>query len=182
MTMRQFSRRELVKAGAAGAATAFAAPYLATAAGPANAMKVVLESEVVILDPYFTTAAITRSFGYHVYDTLFAMDDKGAIRPQMVDRFGSTSDRLTWTFELREGLRWHDGGPVTATDCVASLNRWAPRDAMGRLLMASTQSLRIPIARAIARFCETARISSPSRVRLRTSSRIANTISVKITM
>ena len=147
MTTRQLSRHELVKAGAAGAAAVLTTPYLARAAGPSSTLKVVLESEAVILDPYFTTAAITRSFGYHVYDTLFAMDDKGAIRPQMVDRFESSSDRLTWTFQLREGLRWHDGGPVTATDCVASLNRWAPRDAMGRLLMASTQSLEVKDAR-----------------------------------
>jgi len=111
MTTRHMSRRELMKAGAAGAAAALATPYLARAAGPAKTLKVVLESEAVILDPYFTTAAITRSFGYHVYDTLFAMDDKGAIRPQMVDRFESSPDHLTWTFQLRDGLRWHDGGP-----------------------------------------------------------------------
>ena len=147
MTTRHLSRRQLVKAGAASAAAALATPYLARAAGPPKTLKVVLESEAVILDPYFTTAAITRSFGYHVYDTLFAMDDKGAIRPQMVERYESSADRLTWTFQLREGLRWHDGGPVTATDCVASLKRWAPRDAMGRLLMASTQSLEVKDAR-----------------------------------
>jgi hypothetical protein len=55
-------------------------------------LKVVLESEVVILDPHFTTAAITRTFGYHVYDTLFAMDDRGQIKPQMVDHFASSAD------------------------------------------------------------------------------------------
>ena len=129
---RHLSRRGLIEAGAAGAAALIAAPYLAPAAAAAGTLKVVLESEVTILDPHFTTAAITRSFGYHVYDTLFAMDDKGAIRPQMVDHFASSPDRLTWTFQLRDGLRWHDGGEVTANDCVASLKRWAPCDAMGR--------------------------------------------------
>jgi hypothetical protein len=133
------SRRRVLTA-AAGAATVFSAPTFPRAAALTGALKVVLESEVVILDPHFTTAAITRSFGYHVYDTLFAMDERGRIKPQMVDHFESSADRLRWTFELRDGLRWHDGGPVTASDCVASLERWAPRDAMGRLLMASTQS------------------------------------------
>ena len=47
-------------------------------------MTVVLESEVIILDPHIITAAITRTFGYHVFDTLFAMDEQGEIKPQMV--------------------------------------------------------------------------------------------------
>jgi peptide/nickel transport system substrate-binding protein len=144
MPTSSMTRRTFAKVGAAAA---IAAPYVARAAGGGGNLKVVLESEVVILDPYFTTAAITRSFGYHVYDTLFAMDDKGAIRPQMVEAYETSSDRLTWTFRLREGLRWHDGSAVSATDCVASLKRWAPRDPMGRLLLAATQSLDVKDAR-----------------------------------
>ena len=151
MTTRHLSRRGLVKAAATGVAAALISPnlarHLARAAGPPGTLKVVLESEVVILDPHFTTAAITRTFGYHVYDTLFAMDDRGQIRPQMVEHFASSADQLRWTFQLRDGLRWHDGAPVTANDCVASLRRWAPRDAMGRLLMASMQSLDVKDAR-----------------------------------
>jgi peptide/nickel transport system substrate-binding protein len=151
MTTRHLSRRGLFKAAATGVGAALASPHLAhhhaSAAGPPGMLKVVLESEVVILDPHFTTAAITRTFGYHVYDTLFAMDDGGQIRPQMVEHFASSADHLRWTFQLRESLRWHDGAPVTANDCVASLRRWAPRDAMGRLLMASMQSLDVKDAR-----------------------------------
>lgn len=155
MTTRHLSRRGLFKAAATGVGAALASPYLAQhlarAAGPPGILKVVLESEVVILDPHFTTAAITRTFGYHVYDTLFAMDDGGQIRPQMIEHFASSADHLRWTFQLRDGLRWHDGAPVSANDCVASLRRWAPRDAMGRLLMASMQSLDVKDARTMCR-------------------------------
>ena len=49
-------------------------------------------------------------------------------------------------------------------------------------VIASTHSVRIPIALAIARFCETARMSSPIRVRFNTASRMEKTINVKITM
>src|SRR5579875_548652 len=92
-------------------------------AGPARAqnLNAVLESEVVFLDPYFTTATITRTFGYHVYDTLFSMDSKGNIKPQMVKDVTVSPDKMTYTFTLRDGLKWHDGNPVTAADCVASL-------------------------------------------------------------
>jgi peptide/nickel transport system substrate-binding protein len=108
------------------------------AAGNLNA---VLESEVVFLDPYSTTANITRTFGFMVYDTLFAMDSKGAIKPQMVGETRISADKLTYEFTLRDGLAFHDGAPVTGADVVASLKRWMPKDALGRMLQASTASL-----------------------------------------
>ena len=100
-------------------------------------LTVVLESEPVILDPHVTTAAITRTFGYHVFDTLFSQDAAGTIRPQMLDRHEVSADGLTWRFTLRDGLLFHDGAPVTAADCVASLQRWAGKDSLGRMLLAA---------------------------------------------
>jgi peptide/nickel transport system substrate-binding protein len=110
-------------------------------------LEVVLEAEVTTVDPYFTTAYITRTFGYMVYDTLFAMDSKGQIKPQMVDSYTVSDDRMSYRFTLRDGLKWHDGTPVTAADCVASLKRWGPRDGLGRLLTAATESLTVENAK-----------------------------------
>ncbi|WP_252720417.1 ABC transporter substrate-binding protein, partial [Acinetobacter baumannii] len=84
------------------------------------------------IDPIFSTAYITRNHGYMVYDTLFAMDANGEIKPQMVDRWEASADGLTYTFKLREGLLWHDGQPVTAEDCIASIRRWGARDTLGQ--------------------------------------------------
>ena len=119
---------------AAGAALALPPRAVRAAARP---LTVVLESEAIILDPHMTTAAITRSFGYHVFDTLLSMDSTGAIRPQMLERHEVAADGLAWRFTLREGLRFHDGAAVTAADCVASLARWAPHDSLGRMLLAA---------------------------------------------
>ena len=52
-----------------------------------------------------------------------------------------SDDKLTYTFTLRDGLKWHDGPPVTAEDCVASLKRWGKADSMGRKLMDFTASI-----------------------------------------
>jgi peptide/nickel transport system substrate-binding protein len=101
----------------------------------------VLEAEIVTLDPHFTTAYITRTFGFMVFDTLFAKDSKGEIKPQMVKDWQVSEDRLTYTFTLRDGLKWHDGQPVTAADCVASLRRWGQRNSLGRRVFAVTDSL-----------------------------------------
>ena len=84
-----------------------------------------------------------------VYDTLFALDDKLVPRPQMVDKWEVSPDKLTWTFTLRDGLEWHDGQPVTAADCVASLKRWGAKDSMGQKLMGVIAELSAPDAKTI---------------------------------
>lgn len=118
-----------------------ALPFLAPSAQSAGTLNLVLESEVVILDPHSTTAAITRTFATHVFDTLYAMDGQGLIKPQMVEAHETSADGLTWNFRLREGLKFHDGQPVTSADVVASLERWAPRDSLGRMLWAAKAEL-----------------------------------------
>src|ERR1700752_2776021 len=98
-------------------------------------IKFVPEADLRSLDPIWTTAYITRNFGYMVYDTLFAVNEKFEVQPQMVDRWSLSDDKLTYTFSLRDGLKWHDGQPVKAADCIASLERWGKRDTLGQKLM-----------------------------------------------
>jgi len=59
----------------------------------------------------------------------------------MVDRYTVSRDQMRYTFTLRDGLQFHDGQPVTAQDCVASILRWGRRDGLGRLLLAATGKL-----------------------------------------
>jgi len=90
-----------------------------------------MHSDLKIVDPVTTTAYITRNHGYLVWDSLFAMDANFAIKPQMVETWTTSPDGLVWTFNLRDGLEWHDGTPVTAEDCIASIKRFAKRDVLG---------------------------------------------------
>src|SRR5215212_5086278 len=100
----------------------------------------VMHSDLRIIDPGFTTAYITRDHGYMVYDTLLATDSSFKVQPQMAD-WKVSDDKLTYTFTLLDGLKWHDGTPVTAEDCVASLKRWGRHDAAGSMMMKSVASL-----------------------------------------
>ena len=84
-------------------------------------IKAVMHSDVKLLDPIWTTAYIQRNLGYMVWDTLFAMDEKFEVKPQMVDKWSVSDDKLTWTFTLRDGLQWSNGTPVTSDDCIASI-------------------------------------------------------------
>jgi peptide/nickel transport system substrate-binding protein len=106
-------------------------------------LRAVMHSDLKIVDPHWTTAYITRDHGYMIYDTLFAMDEKLDIKPQMVGDYSVSADKLTYTFTLRDGLLWHDGAPVKAEDCVASIKRWGQRDSMGQKLMEFTKELKV---------------------------------------
>lgn len=116
------------------ATVAFATAVLPLVASAESVIKFVMQSDVKVIDPVWSGAYITRNYGYMIYDTLFAMDGQFQVKPQMVDTWKQSDDGLTWTFSLREGLEWHDGKPVTAEDCVASLKRWSVRDSMGQKL------------------------------------------------
>src|SRR5213083_2362457 len=118
--------------------------FASAAPGPVLAqttLKAVMHSDLKIVDPIWTTAYITRNHGYMVYDTLFAMDEKGEIKPQMVEKYDVSADNLTYIFTLRDGLLWHDGKPVTAEDCVASIKRWAAKDSLGQKVMSFVDSI-----------------------------------------
>jgi len=103
-------------------------------------LRFIPQADLRILDPITTTAYITRNHGYMVYDTLFAMDAKFQVQPQMVDKYELSSDKLTYTFTLRDGLKFHDVQPVRSADCIASIERWAKRDALGQKLAEATDS------------------------------------------
>src|SRR4029079_5529062 len=88
---------------------------------PAKTLRVLMHSDLKIIDPIWTTAYIVRNHGYLIYDTLFALDAKLEPKPQMVESWQASADKLIWDFYLRDGLAWHDGTPVTSADCVASI-------------------------------------------------------------
>ena len=100
-----------------------------------NVLNVNMHSDLKIVDPIWTTAYMSRNYGYMVYDTLFAMNTKGEVMPQMVDSHTISDDGLTYDFTLRDGLMFHDDQPVTSADVIASIQRWGAKDAMGQKMM-----------------------------------------------
>jgi peptide/nickel transport system substrate-binding protein len=106
----------------------------ASAQSTGKTIKFIPEADLRSLDPIWTTAYITRNHGYMVYDTLFALDEHLKPQPQMVDTWKVSDDRLTYTFTLRDGLKFHDGTPVRSADCIASLARWMKRDGLGQAM------------------------------------------------
>jgi peptide/nickel transport system substrate-binding protein len=138
---RSMAFAQLLGAAAFGAAALTSAP--ADAQGTQKVLRAAVHADLKVLDPIWTTAYISRNHGYLVYDTLLAQDSKGEVKPQMAESWTVSPDGKTYTFKLRAGLKWHDGQPVTAKDCVASIDRWSKKDPVGRAMMAAGATMAV---------------------------------------
>ncbi|MEI6204320.1 MAG: ABC transporter substrate-binding protein, partial [Enhydrobacter sp.] len=98
-------------------------------------LRAVMHADVRVIDPIWTTQTIAGIHGALVYDTLFGNDADQKPHPQMVGKYEVSADRLNYSFTLRDGLKFHDGAPVTTKDVIASLKRWGAKDGVGQRLM-----------------------------------------------
>ncbi|MCB1398181.1 MAG: ABC transporter substrate-binding protein [Rhodobacteraceae bacterium] len=128
--MTNFTRRSALMLGGGAAMGLFVGPR-GLRAQDNSLFRFVPHAALRVLDPVSTPAYITRDHGHMVYDQLFSLDATYQPTPQMVETWEESPDHLSWTFTLREGLAWHDGPPVTAEDCIASIARWGKRDIVG---------------------------------------------------
>ena len=136
-----FPSRRFLLCGSAALAAQAALHGAVAAEAPKDVLRFVPQADIKILDPLVSTSYNTRNFAYMVFDTLFAFDAEFRPQPQMVDRWTVSPDSLTYDFTLRDGLVWHDGQPVRAVDCVASLRRWARKSPLGMKMMEAAASL-----------------------------------------
>ncbi|MBB4277652.1 ABC transporter substrate-binding protein [Rhizobium mongolense] len=137
------SRRDLIKLSVSAGA-AFSAPSILraqAASADTRVVRVVLDQLPSSFDPHNTTSANTGNHALAIYDMLFGFDSQRVARPQMIGNWGVSEDRKTYTFALRDGLGFHDGTPVTAADCVASIRRWGAGSSGGKLLMERTKDV-----------------------------------------
>ena len=105
-------------------------------------IKFIPQADLRSLDPIWTTAYVTRNFGYMVYDTLFAsMSISSRSRKWWITGRSATTSSPTLS-RLRDKLKFHDGQPVRAADCIASLQRWVKRDTLGQKLAESVGEMK----------------------------------------
>jgi peptide/nickel transport system substrate-binding protein len=110
----------------------------------ARVLKFVPRTGLALLDPVWTTETATRAFALSVFESLYSVDEKLMPHPQMAAGHTVEDDGRRWVIRLRDGLRFHDGEPVLARDCAASISRWMKRDAVGRTLALRLDALEAP--------------------------------------
>lgn len=140
------TRRMAALGGATLAATGLASPAVAQRT---TTLRYIPVTDLTSIDPIWTTSTAVRNHGYLVYDTLFGTDTAYNVRPQMAEGVEVSSDGLVTSIRLRQGLRFHDNEPVLARDCVASIKRWAAKDATGQVVLTLLDELSAPDDRTI---------------------------------
>ena len=84
----------------------------------------IMQSSVSIGDPHIVSDSANRlSLIDAIYDSLVRLDDDGTYRPALAERWTVSDDPRTWRFELRSGVTFHSGEPLTASDVVATIRR-----------------------------------------------------------
>ncbi|MCW3475239.1 ABC transporter substrate-binding protein [Limobrevibacterium gyesilva] len=140
-------RRDILKSALAGS-VALAAPRIGRAEGT-RLLKFVPHADLASLDPVWTTADITRNYSLAVFDTLYGIDAKFNVQPQMVAGHTTSSDGKLWELTLRDGLTFHDGTPVLGRDCVATIKRFAVREPLGSVMLGLIDEIGAPSDKVI---------------------------------
>src|SRR5712692_79981 len=118
-------------------------------AGPARAQKkggdlvVAQTAGTNTLDPHFTASAAARNMMLAMYETLVTIDENASPIPMLAAKWEVLDNGLTYRFELRRGVRFHNGKELTSADVKASLERFG-RISPEKQTMASVASIETP--------------------------------------
>ena len=94
----------------------------ATKAG-GKILTIELGPEVESIDPALNTTNDGANYLTYLFDNLLRIDKEGKVAPSLAEKYEVSDDGLTWTFHLRDGLKWSDGSALTANDFVYSWQR-----------------------------------------------------------
>ncbi|MGL4445904.1 MAG: ABC transporter substrate-binding protein, partial [Alsobacter sp.] len=106
------------RAIALGCTTALAA--LVSAGASAQTMRWSAPTDIATLDPYAQVESFTTSMLHHVFDPLVRRSRKMELEPALATSWKTVAPD-TWRFELRKGVKFHNGNAFTADDVVASI-------------------------------------------------------------
>jgi peptide/nickel transport system substrate-binding protein len=124
--MTELTRREVLK----GAAALGAAGALTHAAGTPAPAQTTQKRELVVaqggdiskFDPHFSTSSNDIRVSFNIFDNLVARYPDGKLHPALATEWKLQAP-TTWTFKLRQGVKWHNGDPFSSADVKYSIER-----------------------------------------------------------
>lgn len=108
-----------------------------------DTLTIAMGAEPESLDPVRMTSAPAATVGEHVIQRLIYMEEDGTLTPMLATSWSANADSTVWTFEIRQGVTFHDGTPLTAEAVRANLARFVDPDvgAAYRFLLGSVQEI-----------------------------------------
>ena len=93
------------------------------ASGEGKVLSVQIGPNPETIDPALNSAVDGGNMILHTFECLLTVDQDGKLAPGQAESWETSEDGLTWTFHLRDGLKWSDGSALTANDFVYSWRR-----------------------------------------------------------
>jgi peptide/nickel transport system substrate-binding protein len=108
---------------------------------PGGVMKVAIIGEPPTLDTHTTTATISYQVGWHVFESLYALDKQHTPIPHLAEGHTVSDGGRRYTITLRKGVKFHNGTELTATDAAASIARWGRLHPTGKTLFNTVEAV-----------------------------------------
>ena len=82
------------------------------------------EANINSLDQLASSTISTRNIAMNIFETLMTRDENNSPILELAESMTESPDRLTYTFKLRQGVKFHNGKPMTSADVLASFDRY----------------------------------------------------------
>lgn len=97
-------------------------------------LKIAVSAQPPSLDGHMSTAIISMEISRNIFESLVALDENLAPQPLLAESVDQSDDGKSYTFHLREGVKFHNGKEMTAEDVVASMNRWLEKSPLSDII------------------------------------------------
>jgi len=122
----KLTRRELLRGaaalGAAGAVPGALAGHAHAQTTQKRELVIAQGGDISKLDPHFSTSSNDIRVSFNLFDNLTSRHPDGKLHPGLATEW-KMQGQTTWTFKLRQGVKWHNGDPFTAADAKFSIER-----------------------------------------------------------
>ncbi|MEK5038104.1 ABC transporter substrate-binding protein [Sporosarcina sp. FSL K6-3457] len=102
-------------------------------------MNIAVTAQPPTLDPSMTVSQVALNIAGNVFETLYTLNANYEPVPMLAESVDVSEDGKTYTFKLREGVKFHNGEEMTAEDVVASMNRWVTTSSRAKSLLTNAE-------------------------------------------
>lgn len=105
----------------------------------ADEMDIAVTAQPPTLDSAMTVSQVALDIAGNIYETLYTLNEDYEPTPMLAESVDVSEDGLTYTFHLREGVKFHNRNEMTSDDVVASMNRWLEKSSRAKTLLAGAK-------------------------------------------
>lgn len=98
-------------------------------------LNIAVAAQPPTLDTHLTTATVALDVTRNIFETLVTMNENYESVPMLAESIDVSDDGKTYTFKLREGVKFHNDKEMTSEDVVASMNRWLEQSSRAKMLL-----------------------------------------------